>query len=66
MKVGNLLQPPEAKERQCKHQGNPFSGIFAHNARYFPHLWQPGRLWETRGFAPPLRRRFALEQRWHW
>jgi hypothetical protein len=40
------------------------SGIFAHNTRYFPHLWQPGRLRETRGFAPPLRRRFALEQRW--
>jgi hypothetical protein len=38
------------------------SGIFAHNARYFSHLWQPSRLRETRGFAPLPRRRFALDK----
>jgi len=38
------------------------SRTFTRRARYFSHLWQPGCLRETRGFAPPLRRRFALDK----
>ncbi len=35
---------------------------FARSTNCFSHLWQPGRLWETRGFAPPLHRGFALNK----